>query len=581
MTEPSQIENRPRTHLPEGLCLGWLVSLILFLTGVYSQAFPSDLGCWTRWFFQMSESGFKTIHANYPPVVPTWIYIGSKTLGLTRTTPGLQLLIKFWMQIPIWFAWMVLVYQVATNLSRRGISPLHSWVFWLTACNPAILLDGPMWGQVDLITWIPLSLSLYAFIQNRAVFGSMLFILSLCFKFQAISVSPVFAALWLRALVKDRRALWAIPASAIVMLVAFLPFIMVGRGIQQAGLAFWGNIGMYPAASNNAANLWRLLSHDSVSSLTPLFQRENLALLTPKNIGLALFALASSLIFATTFLGRANSWGQIVTASFCFFAFCPEMHERYLFLAVPAAAVWASSQRNGGLWYAIATFVVGANIIFLYLPRSNHEWEFISLLICVAAIALLVKSSGISIKGIKTDFFDRRALITSFAFACFPILWLSSLLATGNQRDLLALLPKTSIDITELRVLSIDQKFMHPLYKFKGSSESFKFNDVSINSGIKVHALSIISYDIPAGNYNLSGRCGPERVANDRSQIRCRVTLGNLPLWESESKQGRDSSEAFNVNFSGPGRLDLIVDPEGTNFGDHALWGDVSITKTE
>ena len=579
MIAPSEIQTRSRERLPEGLFLGWLISLILFLAGLYSSGFVSDLSCWTNWFFEMKRSGYETIRANYPPVVPTWIYIGSQTLEITRATPSVQFLIKFWMQIPIWVAWMMLTHQVASSLKHRGISPLTSWVFWLTVCNPALLLDGPMWGQVDLITWIPLSLSIYAFIQNRPIWGGVLFAVSLCFKFQAVSLAPVFAALWCRALIKDRRVLWAIPASATAMLVTFVPFIIAGRSIQQAGLAYWGNISMYPSATNNAANFWRLWSHDSFSSLTPLFQNESLAMLTPKNVGLTLFGLFSLLVFVVTFRGKANSWGQIVVASFCFFAFCPEMHERYLFLAVPAAALWAALQREGGAWYAIATFAVATNITFLYFPKSNHEWAFVSLLICVAAVILLLRSSGISIKRVKTDFFDRRPLITTTAFACFPVIWLSLLLIPYKQMDLLSALPETKLDITEVRASAVDQRFMSPIYKFKGSPESLRFNDTAIHSGIKVHALSTISYDIPPGNYTLSGRCGPERVAHDRSRIRCRITIGNTPLWESESKQGRDPSEVFNVNFSGPGTLDLIVDPEGTNFGDHALWGDVSITK--
>jgi hypothetical protein len=59
------------------------------------------------------------------------------------------------------------------------------------------------------------------------------------------------------------------------------------------------------------------------------------------------------------------------------------------------------------------------------------------------------------------------------------------------------------------------------------------------------------------------------------------ITLGNVALWESSPKKGRDPSEFFNIDFTGPGTLNLMIDPEGTNFGDHALWGDVGITKTE
>jgi hypothetical protein len=217
--------------------------------------------------------------------------------------------------------------------------------------------------------------------------------------------------------------------------------------------------------------------------------------------------------------------------------------------------------------------------MFLYFPKSNHEWAFVSLLICITAIALLLRSSGMATRIVKTDFFDRRPLITIIGFFCFPAIWLSSILIPHKQMDLVSSLPGTKIDITDVRVSAVDQRFMSPIYKFKGSSESFRFNETPIHTGIKVHALSTISYDIPPGTYTISGRCGPDRVANDRSLIRCRITLGTITLWESESKQGRDPSEMFNVTFSGPGTLNLIVDPEGTNFGDHALWGDVSIAK--
>jgi Gpi18-like mannosyltransferase len=570
-----------RDHLPDGAVLGWIVALFLFLVALGSAGFGFDLGSWASWMQQLETGGYRHIGANYPPLLLHWLWIGAAVLdGISEGSTPLEI-IKAWTVFPIWISWMVLIYQVASALNRSGIQPQTSWIFWLTVCNPAIIADGPQWGQVDLLPWIPLSCGLIAHQRGRHMLGPVFFMIAVTAKFQAIVYAPVFAGVYLRALVANRRLMWAILWSFLAIAVPFLPFVFVGRGWEQAGNAYWNNIGGYPANSNNAANLWKLLGLGEARSSAALFGHAGLSWLTPQFVGLALFATCACLIFVNSFRQKGNIWGLAVAANFCFFAFCPEMHERYLFGAVPAAAMWAAHDRKGSGWYVVATALTALNISFVFFPHEPYEWRSISAIVVAAAVLLVLQMTGLRLQLGLLRGANNYPRVVMVCLGIAPLCVLAIEQYASRGIDLSRIKVGESIPLTEAKPTKVSQEFGTPQFQRHLQKRQFEFGDSPISSGIKVHARSDLRFQLPQGRFELQGRCGPEKVAHSASSMLCKLLVGGEVRWESEATKGVSAPMAFSVSMQGPVELALIVDPLGSNFGDHGLWGDLILRRVE
>lgn len=567
--------------LPPGLGLGWLVAGILTLLTLHSKGHGGDLRFWQSWMGSLQTGGYEALNANYPPILLHWIAMGGAlfgALGLGEATP---LLVKMWVQLPIWLTWMFLLYQVAQALVERGVPPATSGVFWLVVINPAILLDGPVWGQVDLLPWLPLSLGLMAHERGRHWQGPVWFCVGLAIKFQSIVFAPIFAALFLRAVYADRKALWGVVGAAGVMVLSFLPFILVGKGWSQAGQAYWSNVGRYSKATFNAANLWRLLVPDGARGSDPLPGLDAVPWVAPINLGLVLFGGISILVFVAVLRQRSNVWALGVLAMFGFFAFSAEMHERYLFMAIPMAAMWAAREDRGRPWLVAATAFVALNIALVLFPRGLYEWAVLSLLVVVAVPFLLLhvfERHWTPAVNALVDVRPRRAAL----FAAFlPVLLLVHEIQTdihgrtfdlrvGEHRAMARWIPSSQ-----------KQDWGEPRRRYSFWHLPLRYFDRNVHTGIAVHAESRLEYSLPPGRYRLHGYYGPATAASIASDMRFEIRLDEEVVWASPSVERRTPSTRFAVEVEGPGELVLFVDPNGANEGDHALWGDVKIQRLE
>jgi Gpi18-like mannosyltransferase len=565
--------------LPEGLGLGWLVTGFLFTLAFLSQSFDSDLNFWQAWMKMHQNGGYAALQANYPPVLLHWIALGGgifSVLGIQETS---LLLIKVWVEIPVWLAWMLLLFQVARALEERGISPRSSGVFWFTVFNPALYLDGPIWGQVDLLPWIPLSLGLLAHIRNQHWQGPIWFALALAIKFQSIVFAPIFAALFIRALWQERKVLLGALGAIGVMFLSFLPFVWVGRGWEHAGDAYWDNVGMYPYATYNATNLWYLLMPKDAMGKDSIPGFESWGFMTPSFLGLALFGSFALLVFVLALRKQANLWALGVLSMFAFFAFSAEMHERYLFGAVPMAAMWAAHQSRGRIWYVIATLAVAYNIALLLFPDSTYEWNLLSLLIVLSVPFLLIHSMGLRLPHRVWTIWDQNPLKTMLISALIPVLFFGYLVQQQWLAKELHLNIQQERSMAQWTPTAKSQEWDQPKWATQIWERSLGFKNQTLLSGIKVHAKSQLLYSLPEGTYRIHGFCGPEKEAGDAAEMRFEVALNGTPIWSSPVLTQNSSAFPVDVIVVGPADLELRVDPQGANHGDHALWGDLKIQR--
>lgn len=579
---PKRWTDRFPERLPSGLAVGWFAAGLLSVFAFFSRGHKGDLNYWWTWLEQLQSGGYAQLDANYPPILLHWLALGGVILDAVGLGSGNPLIVKIWVQLPVWLAWMLLLYQVARTLAERGITPMTSGIFWVVALNPAILIDGPVWGQVDFLPWIPLSLGLLAYARGKDWQGPMWFCVAMAVKFQAIVLAPVFAALFLRSVHSDRKVLRAaLPAAVGAILLAFLPFILVGRGWAQAGEAFWKNLGRYPHATLNAANLWKLLTPFGAYGSEPLPGFEGISWMTPSKLGLALFGCISIVVFVATFRKSANVWALGTLAMFGFFAFSSAMHERYLFMAVPFAAMWAASEDRGKPWLVVSTALVSLNIAFRLFPTDFHEWMGVSAIVVLAVPFLVLQSFDVRLPQALWTFWDARPWRTIALAAGLPfIVWTVELAYTSASA-------KLDLDVGDRRSMarwqpvSAKQDWGVPRWRHRPWHQPVKYSSSSVTTGIKTHAKSDFRYQVPQGRYLVSGLAGAEKEANDNADMRFEIKFDGVSLWTSPTVERKSAAAPFEVVIVGPGVLELHVDPLDSNNGDHALWGDTFIKRLE
>lgn len=572
------------SRFPRGLGLAWIITSVLFVCSLFLESYESDLGYWRDWLQMLNTGGYAALDANYPPLLLHWIHLASPIFDFF----GLQIvplfLIKIWVELPVLFCWMLLLWQVASALEARKIDPISSSIFWLAALNPAIALDNPIWGQVDLLPWLPLSLGIIAFRDDRKAWQAPVwFAIALLVKFQTIIFSPVFAALFIRSVRKRPATLWGIPVAGAVVLLAFLPFSLAGKGWEQASKAYWGNIDTFPEASLNAANLWKLNFPDGAHHDQSLPGFEDMSWMTPKKVGMVLFALVSLFTLTLTLRRGSNPWLMSLLSAFGFFAFCSAMHERYLFLAVPVAAMWAAEESRGKPWFAFTTFVVFSNIAFILFPDDRVSWQLLSILIVLAVPLLFLQALNWKVPvraWEKLDLYPRRTALLAMAL---PVAVFTQQLLSAGLRGRLDLEVGESRAFSDWTPTLIEQQWEQPKFAPEKGEPMFSFfqNSKRLTSGLRTHALSRLVYSLPKGKYQIQGWAGPGQDVSPQTLMHFEIRSGDNLVWKSAPVDQQSKPVAINTTIQGPTALELRVEPDGDNISDHALWGDLTLVRVK
>lgn len=268
---------------------------LLFLKG-----YSADLGYWEDWIKQLTRNGYNDFNGNYPPFYIHWLYL----LGNFYTAVGIPLeannFLKFLTQLPVALSHCLLTTIVFSILNRFNAKRhfLHI-IMMLTAFNPTILINGPIWGQVDLIpvTFIVIAL-LLNFHDRFSYLAIPVFTLALLTKFQMIAFAPVFGFLFFRNIKKN---LIGIFISIIVGAIIFMPSIIAGHFIKAFKLAYIDTLGQYPMTTFNAANIWILLTSNTAPDSQILFGVSEsspfVKVFTAKYFGMLSFVLIALWIF--------------------------------------------------------------------------------------------------------------------------------------------------------------------------------------------------------------------------------------------------------------------------------------------
>ena len=238
-------------------------------------------------------------------------------------------------------ATLALIYLTARRWrSMRGAALLAG----LYALTPAVWINVAWWGQIDAALLLPL-VAMLLVLDRRGGWSWALWAVALMIKPQAIVFAPILYAATLHLHGARGIARGGAIAGA-TLLAACAPLVLAG---QEAGLAqsLLGAIGRFPKLTNNAYNLWYLVTvglntggFDSGQGIGPLSYR---------TIGVLLIGGAAALVGAVLFLRSASLPTRAKAAAvlaLAFFALPTQIHERYLFLCLVFFILAAAGDRR-------------------------------------------------------------------------------------------------------------------------------------------------------------------------------------------------------------------------------------------
>ena len=259
----------------------------------------------------------------------------------------------------------VLVYRWA----RQIVGPR-----WGVVAAAAILLHPVMiyvsawWGQIDSLFSLGQIAAFMAASRGRVRRGAVSYALAGLVKVQAFILLPVFGLLqWQR--VGMRRMLHSGEALASVLVLAALPFFMVGQGEhlfrssgQAGGLQRLGSFGSVARPTNDAYNIWWLTveaEERRQSDLRPLWGS-----LPRRVIGLAAFAGAYLLVLFWMWRRAPRHWAAAAAAVYTSFFMLPtQIHERHLLPFFPLMVVAVIHHRRLLPWFVGWSITFTANLL--------------------------------------------------------------------------------------------------------------------------------------------------------------------------------------------------------------------------
>lgn len=333
------------------LVVGLAIRLaVLGAPGHYGDAFvigrwTDNLAAYGPWNFYEHDGSI------YPALLYAYWPIGVFLNGAdqARAIKGLS--------IPFDLAVAVVLYIAATRFTSRRRALIAPALYLL---NPAVLLAGPVWGQVDSAGTLVLLLALLALAGGRFGWAGALAMVAGMVKPQfGLVVLPVatLAVIQWRATGSRAPVVRGLIGAAVAFAVVALPLrldpITFVRQVIESG-------GYKQISSANAANLWGLLQGYKVPD----------GALVYVGGALLLIGLAASLL---PLRGNKDLWTILAVGLFVCFAFYflpTRVHERYLFPAMAVLAPMAAANWRLLLAYVLLTAGFAASLLFALVDTT-------------------------------------------------------------------------------------------------------------------------------------------------------------------------------------------------------------------
>ena len=381
LTQNGRVLRHGRAKL--ALVLGAALAVRLCLAATV-RGYGVDMGCFGAWAGRMAALGPGNFYApdyfcDYPPgylLVLGLLGWLARLFGVAFDTMGGELLLK---TVPIACDMLlaVAVYLAAERAAgERGALGMAA----LMALNPAFVITGACWGQIDSVLALMLVGVLLLARMGKWTLAIPAFALAVLTKPQAGLLAPLGVAALARDLVRRREArrpaAIGVGLGLLVTAVLVLPFSASQTSALWIVDKYVETLSSYDYATLSTGNLMYLLGVNWVSNTTPV-----LGGITYGQLGIALMVL--SFAFGIGVYLRGQGRRRLILASAVtmqlVFVLGSKMHERYI---LPALALLLLAYIETGdvrvlascvLASAAAAVNIGVVLAFEYLIAPN-EW---------------------------------------------------------------------------------------------------------------------------------------------------------------------------------------------------------------
>lgn len=573
------------------LCIVIVFNLLL----LFFDGHESDLGFWQDWVRQLSQNGYKDFNGNYPPIFIHWLYLVGRIYDFFGFQVEVNLYLKFLTQLPIIFSHLILTGTMFGLLKKYSDNKVHFHAtLLLTTFNPALLLIGPVWGQVDITPMIPLLFAiLVSFSPRWRVLSLPLYALAMLTKFQMIAFAPVFGIIFFR---HPRHHLIGAALAVLTIGIVFLPSIVAGNFISAFKLAYVNVIDQYGLSTMGAANIWILLTGNATPDHLVLFDLDPNSIagliFKAKHFGILLFFLVCLMVFIKGIYSlfkkdhERSQQSQLsetlfyaITCSAAFFTFLPAMHERYLLPAAIVSLAYYAVTPNR-IFYALGfTFACAFNVVMALGIETNYIWPAISWVVLFIVgfniFELLTKEKG---RALAKDI-GQRVIHTPYLSAWLLILLLPGMFIYLHQRNVLhhPSLKENQMLLTDIRPDFSRQDFGQLQINKNLSGKPLAMAGTRYATGLGTHANSQIDFTLPHNATNLSFIAGLDDSIESADVIFSVLGDGQL-LWESPVIYGSERHlPETRIDVRGVKKIRLKVSALEKNHGDHANWANIVV----
>ena len=555
-----------------------IICLLANVVCTAGSAYDGDQGYWSGWVQQLMNKGFGGFDGNYPPLYVIWLWVVAQIHSLFGIAVGKTFFLKFICLWPIFFSHLFLVDWFARIAEKFNYPQWKKHLlFAFVALNPALLLDGPIWGQVDLFPVVIAALAIYCISRPRYIFlASMLYMLALLSKFQMIAFLPIFGGLFIR----NWRTSWkGLPLAVVGSALVLLPFIVGGNLLPMLSRAYVQTMSQYAYATYNAANLWMILAGNVAPDNVPVFgaSADGLgALLKPIVLGKILFVIISVFTLIKSILCKnvRTAFALCTLNGLAFFVLLPGMHERYLTYAGPMALCWFMwDMRRGGIPCLLITLVSALNVNMINSFKGQDVWTIVSVMGCFALVVSFFVVAMPKVTGKIVDNVGSISIPSWIPYALLAVILLieGSVLAYRSRP---VLIPEGDniVLLTDLNWVRSEQSYKFPKINYSVDDHELISGNRIYKYGIGSHAASYFVMELPENADSLFVGAGIDAECYNEGSAVFIISIDGNQVWRSSLMRGSSGVEFARIPLQGGSRLELETDPNGSNNCDHTDW---------
>jgi Gpi18-like mannosyltransferase len=392
----------------ENILFGFIVLLSIRIRLAFFPFQTNDYNSFLKPWMQyiVDHGGFEAFRVKFYDYTPFYLY-------LLWIGTELKVNYLFWIKgISVLFDF-VMAYYISKIIAIK-YPKVFKMAFLVTLMAPAVIFNGSLWGQVDVMYSSLVMACLYYILTNKHIKAALFFALGLCLKLQSMFFAPVF--LWLMV-TKNIPKKFVITLSALFIGLYLLMILPISQGVifQNNPLDTTKNARPLFDSTSQTVNGVTTALNDTRDGLLTIYANQ------PKNYSHIVMGPASSMyqwvddknyeyfyqngltiaIVVILILAYYLVSNKIVNvdndviikmaliSTLAVPFLLPKMHERYFFLADVMALVyafWFPKKFWVGVAIAFISFtvyiqaVIGGNIPEIFQQQYNALWVMLILI---------------------------------------------------------------------------------------------------------------------------------------------------------------------------------------------------------